>query len=69
MARSWTYPHRRPGRPTIGGEVRVLILRLARENRSWGYLRIALDLKPRRSLTDPSAVKAAGSSARGGIGG
>ena len=40
MRRRWTYPHRRPGRPALGPGVIELILRLARENRRWGYLRI-----------------------------
>src|SRR5262249_3129596 len=45
LARRWTYRHRRPGRPPIEREMRELIVRLARENTSWGYVRIVGELR------------------------
>jgi putative transposase len=44
VARKWTKPHRRPGRPAIDPEVCKLILSMARENPRWGYLRIKGEL-------------------------
>jgi putative transposase len=45
VANHWTYPHRRPGRPPVAGEMRELVVRLARENTDWGYVRIVGELR------------------------
>jgi len=45
VANHWTYPHRRPGRPPVAGEVRELVLQLARENTGWGDVRIVGELR------------------------
>ena len=44
VAKRWTYAHRSLGRPPVDEAVRELILRLARENTRWGYVRIVGEL-------------------------
>ena len=57
VARRWTYPHRPPGRPPIGSEVRGLVVRLARENPSWGYQRIVGELRKLGVSVSASSVR------------
>jgi transposase InsO family protein len=44
IARRWTYPRRRLGRPPTMAEIRELVIRLAGENPDWGYRRIQGEL-------------------------
>jgi putative transposase len=57
VARRWTYPNRRLGRPPVDGEVRRLILWLARENSHWGYVRIVGELRKLGIMVSATLVR------------
>ena len=40
IARKWSYERKGPGRPGITKEITELVLRMARENSTWGYERL-----------------------------
>jgi putative transposase len=56
IARRWTYPPRRPGRPPVTAEVRELVLRLARDNPTWGCRRIQGELAGLGYRIAPSTI-------------
>jgi transposase InsO family protein len=56
VARRWTFPHRRQGRPSVGRELRALVLRLAAENPTWGHRRIQGELAGLGYAVAPSTV-------------
>jgi hypothetical protein len=56
VARRWTYGGRN-GRPSIGREIRELVLRLARENPRWGYQRIVGELNGLGIAVSATTVK------------
>ena len=56
VRRRWTYPRRRPGQPALPDETVALIVRLFKENPSWGYLRIVGELKKLGVTVSKSSV-------------
>ncbi|MGW1088523.1 helix-turn-helix domain-containing protein [Streptomyces sp. NPDC002596] len=58
LARKWTFTQcRRPGQPSTAPAVKQLILRLARENRTWGHRRIQDELARLGYAIAPSTVR------------
>jgi putative transposase len=55
VRRRWTYPHR-PGRPSLPAGTVGIVLRLARENPTWGYRRIHGELARMGVRLAPSSI-------------
>jgi putative transposase len=56
VARRWTYARRSVGRPRTDGGISELVLRMARENPTWGYRRIHGELVGLGITLAPSTV-------------
>ena len=57
IAKKWTYERKGPGRPRVAKEITDLVLRMARENTSWGYDRIQGALGNHGHIIAPNTVK------------
>jgi len=57
VRRKWAQPRRAAGRPPVDGQLRELVLRLARENPGWGYPRIAGELLKLGLRLSPRTVR------------
>ena len=57
IAKKWTYARKGPGRPRVAQEITDLVLRMARENTSWGYDRIQGALTNIGHVVAPNTVK------------
>jgi transposase len=56
VRRNGTYPRRAPGRPRTASAIRELVLKMARDNPSWGYRRIHGELIGLGHKLAPSTV-------------
>ena len=57
IKKKWTYARKGPGRPRITQDIVELVLRMARENVSWGYDRIQGALANLGHIIAPNTVK------------
>ncbi|MGD2073734.1 MAG: integrase core domain-containing protein [Gammaproteobacteria bacterium] len=57
IAQKWTYVKKGVGRPWVAQEITDLVLRMARENTSWGYDRIQGTLANFGHIVAPNTVK------------
>lgn len=57
IGKKWTYPRKGPGRPRVAQEITELVVRMARENISWGYDRIQDALANLGHIIAPNTIK------------
>jgi transposase InsO family protein len=57
IAQKWTYARKGPGRPRVTQEIAELVVRMARENDTWGYDRIQGALANLGHRIAPNTVK------------
>jgi hypothetical protein len=57
VKRKWTYRRRRTGRPPLDPEVCRLVVRMAKDNPRWGYLRIQGELRKLGLRLGVSSIK------------
>ena len=57
IAQKWTYARKGPGRPRVMQEITDMVLRMARENVSWGYDRIQGALANLGHIIAPNTVR------------
>ena len=57
VKRKWSYRRKRTGRPPLGTEIGRLIVRLAKDNPRWGYVRIQGELRKLGIRVGASSIK------------
>ena len=57
VKRKWSYRRRRTGRPPLDPEIRRLVVRMAKDNPRWGYVRIQGELRKLGICVGASSIK------------
>jgi len=57
VKRKWSYRRKRTGRPPLDGEICRLIVRMAKDNPRWGYIRIQGELRKLGIRVGASSIK------------